>query len=451
MSEQLHSHSSSEITNSGEHVYSPETQKLWQEYQDGWTEYQNSYGSIEHDAKWYRSSECQQANKLWNDLKRQSVQVLRSLETPEQCAALQNELTERYTERVDNYGIRGQDLENLKKVAQNRKNYDPMLQYSAEQFRTVFYDEGGKTDNFKVPLRALVATLSPEERQACGVDAEEARVKKIEQGCADLLNTVPTEFFDAVKDCRDTLLEADTHYSGLRKAYATLALYTAPRDFNKKEIFHKLRRGAEYETVDLYWARLDDGVYDDLDDSDEDDGSRVETSDSDLADFDLVGDLPDKSTTEWVANSHAMYDGANQIMHTMHQIYPNLHSDAMEDYAKIVTALSFGTENAEKIYSDTFYIQATELGISGKEPVPQAIEDIIKNTLKHYNDLYLADLRMTWTYSHYDMGEDYDYSNGENIKYIIAGLNAKRIEHFYNEVQPLLDAKVAELAAEQRN
>ena len=427
MSERLLNYDSSEIKPAPELGYSVETRKLWQEYQDTYADYQVIHSSI--DSNWH-SPEAKAASEIYSDLKRQSHQVLRSLKTPEQRLAFQAELTERYIERTEKiaYGHE-KGLHQLETAARNRRNCDPMLTTALTHKYDALYDSDRNDTSFKIPLRALIATLSPEERVICGIDVEENRVAKIDQTSTELLNVVPLELLDVVQDCRESLLEANESYDALRSSYATLALYTAPREFDKREINQKLGFGAQYETVDL-----------DLDYSDvEDDYVSVN--------YDIVDHLPDKDTDVWAANTYDIYNGVNRIMHEMHHIYPHLHKEAMEDYSKMVAALSFDSENAEKIYSESFGIFASDLGLTGKDGVPEPIRDVINQTLKHYDDLFIADLRMDWIYSHHDMGETYDYSEGENITCIVSGLNQNRIRHFIDEVEPLCEAKVDELLA----
>lgn len=128
------------------------------------------------------------------------------------------------------------------------------------------------------------------------------------------------------------------------------------------------------------------------------------------------------------------YDRKNEALclssalHLIHQRYPSVHSESVYVVSNIKKDLlersglpAFNATNSHIEFS------LPEI-ITGEDPFPPYLSILIDEKLKTFrNDLYLHK-GVTWKYSHYDCGSDYDYSMSENAYVEVYAYNEQSLE-----------------------
>lgn len=133
-----------------------------------------------------------------------------------------------------------------------------------------------------------------------------------------------------------------------------------------------------------------------------------------------IKDLKDwYGVTEMGADYSAHFDEINNALHLMHEREPQLREKAAEDYWLYI-------EEDLKLQHEII-ICADTLHLSGKGSVPEDVQDVIKEALKPVSDDINIKISPTWYYSHLGCGDEYDYSEPEQINVTISSYSEETV------------------------
>ena len=138
-----------------------------------------------------------------------------------------------------------------------------------------------------------------------------------------------------------------------------------------------------------------------------------------IYEFETLPVHPEKEDIEWM----------NNVLHILHEMRKgeyNLRKDAIAWLCEH----SSGEETNVFIKYDKH--------ITGKSAFPEELKTAIEKIADKYDDISLS-YKVTWIYSHLDMGEDYAYDRDECPYITIHGMNSSSIELFIKEIKKTVD------------